>query len=104
MPSGFGRRTRSEVNTNHVSPQVRLAAITLIGGDAGDRGAREPGESQGFSCDQCPILPYGGRGHESQAAGAEALKVRFELTTFPLSVCSPPLLQYQHPHPRSKQC
>lgn len=40
VPSGFGGRGGSEVNTVCVSPQGALAAIALVGDGAGVGGAR----------------------------------------------------------------
>ena len=40
MPSGFGGRGGSDVNTSHVFPQGILVAISLIGSGEGDEGAR----------------------------------------------------------------
>ena len=40
VPSGFGERAEFDVNTSHVFPQGVLAAITLVGCGAGDRGVR----------------------------------------------------------------
>ena len=40
MPSAFDWRARFDVNTSHVFLQDMLAAITLVGGEAGDGGAR----------------------------------------------------------------
>ena len=36
VPSGFDRRTGSEVSMDHIFFQGVLAAITLVGGGAGD--------------------------------------------------------------------
>ena len=38
--SGFDGRAGSEMSKGHIFPQGMLAAITLIGGGAGDGGAR----------------------------------------------------------------
>lgn len=40
VPSAFVGRAVSEVNMSHISPQVVLAAITLMRVEAGDEGAR----------------------------------------------------------------
>ena len=40
VPSAFVGRAGSDVNMSHVSPQGLLAAITLMGVEAGDEGAR----------------------------------------------------------------
>ena len=60
--SGFGGRAGSDVSTGHVFPQDVLAAITLVGGGAGDGGVGpEPGMSQVFYA-QWLSLPYLGQG------------------------------------------
>ena len=40
VPSGFSGGAGFDMNTRHVFPQCLLAAITLVGGGAGDAGAR----------------------------------------------------------------
>ena len=40
VPSDFGRRAGFDMNTSHVFPQGVLAAVTLVGGRAGDGGAK----------------------------------------------------------------
>ena len=102
VPSGFGGRTRCEVNTSHVFLKGVLAAITLVGGGAGDGGARIRArcELELPFCDHHGPIRVGVR---SQANVAEALRVGSELTLFPLSVVSP-LSWHQHPHPRGKEC
>ena len=43
VPTGFGGRVGSNVNTSHVFLQGEPAATTLAGGGPGDGGARKPG-------------------------------------------------------------
>ena len=50
VPRAFGGRAGSVVSISHVLPQGGLAALTLVGGGAGDGGART-----GARCD--PGLP-----------------------------------------------
>ena len=40
VPNGFGGRAGSDVSMSHIFPQGVLSAITLVGGWAGDGGAR----------------------------------------------------------------
>ena len=40
VPSGFGGRAGFDVKTSHIFPHSVLAAITLVGGGAGDEGPR----------------------------------------------------------------
>ena len=98
VPSRFGGRAGSDVSRSHIFPQGVLAAITLVGGGAGDEGARARAS---------PLLsgqhhPTGGGGR-SQGAEAEALRVRSKLALSPVSVCSPSP-QHWHLYPREKQC
>lgn len=39
VPSDFGGRAGSEMNTYHIFPLRMLLALTLVGGEAGDEGA-----------------------------------------------------------------
>ena len=60
----FVGRDGSEVNVGHVFPQGVLAVITLLGGGAGDGGARSRARcEQSFSCAQWLSPPYQGWGH-----------------------------------------
>ena len=40
LPSAFGGKAEFDVNAYHIFPQGVLVAITLLGGVAGDEGAR----------------------------------------------------------------
>ena len=40
VPSGFGGRAGSDMSMSHIFPHGVLAGITLVGGGAGDEGAR----------------------------------------------------------------
>ena len=40
LPNPFDGRTRFEMDTSHIFPQGVLAAITLVGGGAGDGGGQ----------------------------------------------------------------
>ena len=40
VPSGFGGRAGSDMHVSYVFTQGALTAITMVGGGAGDRGAR----------------------------------------------------------------
>lgn len=79
------------------------AVITLLGGGTGD-GGRKPGLGVSWFA---PILsgchhPVGGEGR-SRGAGAEALRVRFELILFSLGAHFP-LSWQQHLYPRGELC
>lgn len=51
-------RSRCDMSKNHLSSGV-LVGKTLVGGEAGDRGARaEPSVIQGFPSAQWTSLPY----------------------------------------------
>ena len=41
VPSAFGGTARFDMNRSHIFPQCVLAAITLVGGGAGDGGSRD---------------------------------------------------------------
>ena len=40
MSNAFVERTGSDMDANHIFPEVVLAALTLVGGGAGDGSAR----------------------------------------------------------------
>lgn len=63
VPSGFDRRTGSEVSMDHIFFQGVLAAITLVGGGAGDGVVRASAWCEpGFSSAQGPSLPCSNQG------------------------------------------
>ena len=100
VPSGFGRRAGFDMSTSHILPQAVLAAITLVGGGAGDGGALgpDPGVRQGFPSAQGPS-PVGGRSRPwSQIIGAKTLRVISKLALLLLNMSSLPC-QHQHPWP-----
>ena len=88
VPSGYGRRARSDVSKSHIFPQGVLAAISLVEGGAGDGRARARARASSMLSGHHCLT--GGR-VGAQGTGAEALKVRSELVPFPLSVCTTPL-------------
>ena len=58
VPSGFDGRTGSEVSMDHIFFQGVLAAITLIGGGAGDGVVRAGARCEpGFFSAQGPSFP-----------------------------------------------
>ena len=70
-------------------PQGILSAITLVGGGAGDRGARARSKCEVGPPAQRRLPPSSlGCGVRAQAEGAEVLRVRSELTLFSLCVWS----------------
>ena len=101
LPTGFGGRAGSDMNTSHIFPQGVQAAITLVGCGAGDGGtrARFRHELGLLFCSVAVTLYHAGV--RFQVAGAEVLRVVSMLTLFPLSVYSPPS-QHHHPCPRAE--
>ena len=101
VPSGFGGRAGSDKDVSYVFTQGVLAAITMVGGGAGDRGARTRARYDLLLClvaRKHPIRVVVG----SHVAGAEALKFVSKLAPFLLSVCSPSS-QHQNPCPRGSR-
>ena len=59
MPSAFYGRVGFDMDAIHIFPQGVLAAITLVGGGAGDGGARAgPGVRWDFPSTQWLSPPY----------------------------------------------
>ena len=101
VPSGFGGRAGSDVLVSYVFTQGVLAAITMVGGGAGDRGARTGARYDLLLCLVAKKHPIR-VGVGSHVAGAEALKFVSKLAPFLLSVCSPSS-QHQNPCPRGSR-
>lgn len=101
VSSAFGEKAGLDMNTSHVFPQDRPAAITLVGGGARCRQAEtELGMIQGFSSPQCWSLPCFVQCQFYIAGGTSEVCV--QVGSIPLSVCYP-CLYHQHPFPRGKQ-
>ena len=78
VPSGFGGRAGADKHVSYVFTQGVLAAITMVGGGAGDRGARTRARYDLLLClvaKNYPIRVVVG----SHVAGAEALQVGSKL-------------------------
>jgi len=101
VPSGFGGRAESDMHVSYVFTQGVLAAITMVGGGAGDRGARTGARYDLLLCLVAKKHPIR-VGVGSHVAGAEALKFVSKLAPFLLSVCSPSS-QHQNPCPRGSR-
>ena len=83
----FGVMAGFIVFTSHVFPQGVLAAITLIGGVTGVGRARACAECEaGLPLCSVAITALSGLRSAPQVDGADALRVRLELTVFSLSV------------------
>ena len=96
--SAFSGRAGFNVDTSHNFPQGVLAAITLVGDGTANWGARGRTFPLLSGC-HCSV----GCRVWSQVAGAETLRVVWELPLFHLCVCFP-LSQHQNPSPRGRKC
>ena len=97
VPSGFDRRTGSEVSMDHIFFQGVLAAITLVGGGAGD-GVVRASAGVSFSSAQGPSLPCSNQGQNqgprcwSRSSGSWVLSGFF--------ACKGVLAQQRHSPPQ----
>ena len=101
VPSGFGGRAGSDMHVSYVFTQGALTAITMVGGGAGDRGARTRARYDLLLCLAAKKYPIR-VGVGSHIAGAEALRFVSKLASFLLSVCSPSS-QHQNACPRGSR-
>ena len=89
MPSGLGGRAESEIIIGCIFPSV-LAAVTLVGGGAGNIGARTKGKRElGFILCSVAVVPPINRSPYrlgSKFATEKSLRVRSKLALFLLSM------------------